>query len=137
MTKVCVHPAALLMRLSLLLGLALPACGLMDRAQAAELIMFERAGCYWCARWNREVGPVYDKTPEGRKAPLRRVDLDKGQPTDLKLDPAVYFTPTFVVMDKGREVARILGYSSDMMFWGLLGKHLAALPSDPVTPPVQ
>lgn len=133
MTKTSAHPAALLVRLLFLLGLALPVCGLMDRAHAAELIMFERAGCYWCARWHREIGPVYDKTPEGHQAPLRRIDLDKGQPADLKLNPAVYFTPTFVIMDKGHEVGRILGYSNDMMFWGLLGKHLAGLPSS--TPP--
>ncbi|HEY8578899.1 MAG TPA: thioredoxin family protein, partial [Beijerinckiaceae bacterium] len=49
------------------------------RAPAAELLMFERDGCPYCARWDHEVAPLYEKTPEGKRAPLRRVDLDKGR----------------------------------------------------------
>lgn len=94
---------------------------------AAELVMFERMGCAWCVRWNKEVGPIYPKTPEGEKAPLRRVSLDYPlQPQD-KLSPPVFYTPTFVLMQDGREVGRITGYMGDDAFWGLLGKMIRGL----------
>lgn len=95
-------------------------------ARALELVMFERSGCPWCLRWDKEVSPVYSLTPEGARAPLRRVNLDGGQPRDLALDPPVRFTPTFVLVDKGREIGRITGYMNDATFWGLLTKMIPA-----------
>lgn len=94
-------------------------------AGSAELLMFERAGCVWCERWDREVGPGYDKTAEGRAAPLRRIDLGKGGPPEPALAKPVRYTPTFVLVFEGREIGRITGYLSNDTFWGLLGKMLA------------
>ncbi|MGB3271886.1 MAG: hypothetical protein WBA66_03175 [Xanthobacteraceae bacterium] len=94
-------------------------------AVAAELVMFERAGCVWCVRWHGEVGAVYERTPEGRMAPLRRVDVGAGRVDEPALATPVRYTPTFVLVDRGREVGRITGYSGDDAFWGLLGKMLA------------
>lgn len=97
-------------------------------ADAAELLVFERRGCAWCRRFEAEIAPVYDKTDEGRRAPLRRIDLDAdGTPADVALAAPVYFTPTFVVVDAGREVGRMTGYMSDEAFWGLLGGITARL----------
>jgi hypothetical protein len=99
-------------------------------ARAAELIMVERAGCSVCVRWEREIAPIYPKTPEGVRAPLRRVDI--GAADRLGLTEPVRFTPTFVIVDHGQEVGRITGYSNDDMFWGLLGRLLTRLdPSGP------
>jgi thioredoxin-related protein len=95
--------------------------------RAAELLMFERDGCVWCQRWNREIGPVYDKTDEAKVLPLRRIDVDRDKATGVTLESPVRWTPTFVVIDEGREIARIVGYSSDESFWGLLGKLAAKL----------
>ena len=89
--------------------------------------MFERDGCVWCQRWNREIGPVYDKTDEAKVLPLRRIDVDRDKATGVTLESPVRWTPTFVVIDDGREIARIVGYSSDESFWGLLGKLAAKL----------
>ena len=47
--------------------------------------MFERDGCVWCARWDRDVGPIYDKTDEAKLLPLRRINLDRAKPTNLTL----------------------------------------------------
>ncbi|NWG26424.1 MAG: hypothetical protein HXY30_18740 [Pseudorhodoplanes sp.] len=88
--------------------------------------MFEREGCAWCARWDREIGPVYPKTPEGAAAPLRRINLDRTAATEPGLRAPVRFTPTFVLLDNGREIARITGYMGEDAFWGLLGKYLAS-----------
>ncbi|HQS09063.1 MAG TPA: thioredoxin fold domain-containing protein [Xanthobacteraceae bacterium] len=88
---------------------------------ASELVMFERSGCAWCQRFDAEISPVYDRTDEGRQAPLRRVNMRAGVPGDLALAAPVRFAPTFVLVEDGREVGRITGYMSDDVFWGMLG----------------
>jgi len=108
--------------LSVVLGIAM-----MPDARAAELVMFESAGCAWCTAWNREVGAVYDKTAEARIAPLRRVDIAAPRPSDLAVVGPIVYTPTFVLSDGGREVSRILGYPGEAQFWGLLGIELKKL----------
>lgn len=93
-------------------------------ADTFELLMFERAGCVYCARWDQEVGPAYPLTPQGKQAPLRRISLDEGQPKGLGLTTPVRFSPTFVLMKDGQEAGRITGYMSDAMFWGIFAKML-------------
>ena len=41
-------------------------------ADALELVMFRRAGCPWCATWDREIGPIYGKTDEIGSAAVER-----------------------------------------------------------------
>jgi hypothetical protein len=96
-------------------------------AAAAELVMFEAAGCPYCARWNREIAPIYPKTAEGKRAPLRRVDIAGPRPPDLAAVPNVVYTPTFVLLEDGEEVGRIVGYSGDEIFWSLLADLFARL----------
>ncbi len=36
-------------------------------AFAAELFMYRREGCSWCLAWDREIGPIYGKTPVGQR----------------------------------------------------------------------
>jgi thioredoxin-related protein len=93
----------------------------LSRAHAAELVMFEQAGCAWCQVFDREVASVYDKTAEGARAPLRRVTLGKPLPPDLAFIAVERLTPLFVLVDKGREIGRIRGYPGEDHFWGLLG----------------
>ncbi len=97
-------------------------------AQAAELVMFETLGCPWCMAWDKEVGVVYHKTAEGRTAPLRRRDIGDPRPPELAALPGIMYTPTFVLMDGGREVGRIVGYLGEDHFWGLLGELFQRLP---------
>ncbi len=97
-------------------------------ARAAELVMFETLGCPWCLAWDKEVGVIYHKTAEGRTAPLRRLDIGDPRPPDLAALSAIMYTPTFVLMDGGREVGRIIGYSGEDHFWGLLGELFQRLP---------
>lgn len=112
---------------ALLAFLALLCVGLVPVA-AAELVMFTRDGCPWCARFEREVAPAYHRTEEGRRAPLRRVELRAGGSTLAGLAAPVIAAPTFVLFDEGRETGRITGYQGDDAFWGLLGKMLADMP---------
>lgn len=106
-----------------LVTLALICLGATQLA-AAELVMVEEKGCIWCAAWNAEIAPIYPKTEEGRFAPLRRVDIHAARPDDLNFDMPVNFTPTFVLVEDGDELARIEGYPGEDFFWGLLGRML-------------
>ena len=96
-------------------------------ARAVELVMFEDAGCIWCARFNAEIAPVYPKTEEGQRAPLRRVEAGKALPADLASIETERFTPVFVLVDRGREIGRIRGYPGEDHFWGLLGTLIKKL----------
>ena len=78
--------------------------------EAAELVKFERRGCPWCKVWDKEIGSIYPKTEVGKRAPLRRVDLDAGIPPGLTLKRPILYTPTFVLIEDGSEVDRIEGY---------------------------
>ena len=94
------------------------AAALAPAAGAAELLMFETAGCPYCLRWNREIGPIYPRTAEGKRAPLRRIDMAKPRPADVPEIAGIVYSPTFVLLDdRGREVGRIVGYSGDESFW--------------------
>lgn len=88
---------------------------------AAELVMFEQAGCEWCEAFDREIAPIYDKTEEGARAPLRRVDVTQPLPHDLAFLDVERLTPLFVLIDRGHEIGRIRGYPGEDHFWGLLG----------------
>lgn len=100
-------------------------------ARAAELLVFERQGCVWCLRFDREIVPVYAKTEEGRLAPLRRLDIDEGDAPRVALAAPVRYAPTFVLVDEGREVGRIPGYAGEDAFWGLLANLTKKLPANP------
>jgi hypothetical protein len=89
-------------------------------ADAAELVMIERAGCTWCAVFDREIAPIYAKTSAGRRAPLRRVDVSQPMPDDLRFVAAGRLTPAFVLVADAGEVGRIRGYPGVDYFWALL-----------------
>ncbi|MDJ1006253.1 MAG: hypothetical protein QNJ13_00385 [Paracoccaceae bacterium] len=92
----------------------------LPAAGQAALYMAEEAGCLWCARWNAEIGPIYPKTGEGRAAPLVRYDLNADDP-GIEFARRVHYTPTFILVEDGRELGRIEGYPGEDFFWGLLG----------------
>ncbi|SMX30930.1 hypothetical protein OCA8868_00103 [Octadecabacter ascidiaceicola] len=88
------------------------------------LLMAEEPGCVYCAQWNAQIGPIYEKTGEGAAAPLRRMDITEPQPDDITLARAINFTPTFVLLVDGEEVSRLEGYPGEDFFWGLVGMIL-------------
>lgn len=100
---------------------------LSGRADAAQLVMVEQDACEWCEVWNEEIGGVYHKTTEGKFAPLRRVDIHDDMPDDLQFITGLVYTPTFVLVDKGKEIGRIRGYPGEDFFWGLLQQLIGKL----------
>lgn len=104
-------------------------------ALSAELLMFTRKNCAYCILWERQLGSIYPRSAEAEIAPLRRIDLDDATIAKPALQPAVTITPTFVLMDGGREVGRFLGYSDDLTFWSVLATHLKKLPNKAASAP--
>jgi hypothetical protein len=85
-------------------------------ANAAELVMFRRDGCSWCAKWDREIGPIYPRTEFNLRAPVRQVNLDRDRDPSIVHAP-IRYTPTFVLIENGKEVGRIEGYPGEEFFW--------------------
>lgn len=90
---------------------------------AADLVMVAREGCLYCAQWDREIAPIYAKTEQGDRAPLRRVDKHD-LPDDVTFASRPVFTPTFVLVEDGQELGRIEGYAGDEFFWFILDELL-------------
>ncbi len=96
-------------------------------AQSAELLVVGRPSCPYCRVWEIQVGSIYDKTDESRVAPLHRVDISDVPDLRYEFREPVLYTPTFIVLERNMEVARIVGYSDDAAFWGLLDEILNKL----------
>ena len=81
------------------------------------LVMVEQPGCAYCAAWDDQIAPAYPNTAEGQFAPLVRADLHMGPPEGIDYARRVNFTPTFILVDDGVEVARMEGYVGEDFFW--------------------
>lgn len=93
-------------------------------AMAAELVMIDREGCGYCIAWKKEIGPAYPNTDLGQFAPLRVVNIREGAPEGVTFARPVVFTPTFILVEDGKELARLEGYAGEDFFWGLLERML-------------
>jgi hypothetical protein len=98
---------------------------LASRASAAELLVISSAHCPYCLAWEREIGRGYAATEEGRRAPPRRFDINQGRPAGFDKINMVEVTPTFILVERGREIGRIEGYSGGRAFWANLRALLA------------
>lgn len=107
-----------------------PLLGALATARAAELVYVHESGCPYCRQWERQIGPVYDKTSEGRRAGLRPIEKRAVALADLKLARPVRYTPTFVLVENGAELGRIEGYPGENFFWAMLARLMDKLPPD-------
>ena len=57
---------------------------------------------------------------------IARADLRQGPPEGITYERRVTFTPTFILVENGQEIARLEGYPGEDFFWGLLGMMLKA-----------
>ncbi|MEK9754249.1 MAG: thioredoxin family protein [Rhodospirillaceae bacterium] len=117
-------------RLLALLLVCLAALSAGPGGRAAELVMFLAGNCEWCEVWEKEIGVIYPKTDEARTAPLRRIEIFHPRPADLAKLKGVHYTPTFVLIDGGKEIGRIIGYPGEDFFWELLGGLIKKLPAE-------
>lgn len=101
-------------------------------SQRVQLVMLEEDGCPWCEAWNRDAGVIYEKTAEGRVAPLRRIDIHDPLPTDLAFLTPGNYTPTFILVRGNKEIGRIRGYPGEDFFWVFLGQLIDRLKSEQI-----
>lgn len=102
----------------LLIGVALVVCSF--QATAMELLMIEQPICPYCKQFEKEVD--YDNSDMAKQLPLRRIRLNDPWPEDLSKVSYDKLTPTFILVDKGKELGRLRGYPGKEEFWGLLKK---------------
>ena len=101
-------------------------------ARAAELLIFEQKACPFCEIFNLEIAPDYPQSRAGRLAPLRHVDIWESRTGGIEgLDPAV-FTPTFVLVEDGREIGRLMGYPGRRYFYAEIDQLVDRLAAKPV-----
>lgn len=100
-------------------------------ALAAELLVIEDPRCGPCLLFDQQIGPLYSKTDEGRVAPLRRIAYGAAVPAPYAFIGPARTAPTFVLVDRGREVGRFEGYSGDELFWMNLTALMQKLPPQP------
>jgi len=99
--------------------LSLPSGGL-----TAEVILVEQGGCYSCVRFEQEQGDVFDLW-FGSELPLRRVDIHGRWPYRNTGVRRPMGTPTFIVVEEGKEIGRFAGYANSRLFWKKLDAVLA------------
>jgi len=107
---------------SLSLGLAFGSAAVA--ADDVHLVMVEQPGCAYCMAWDDQIGPAYPNTSEGQFAPLTRADLREGPPDGMSYARRVNFTPTFILIENGTEVARMEGYVGEDFFWPVFAQLL-------------
>ena len=93
-----------------------------DFSYASEkynLVYVGQQGCEYCEIWDEEIAAIYPKTPEGKFAPLLRLDITNYEAEMIDVKPVI-FTPTFILTNNSKEVSRIEGYIGDDLFWGML-----------------
>ena len=85
------------------------------------LIYIYSPECGACRQFDREVGPIYEKTAESLALPLERVLIDDWQADRHQLvecaSAEVIGTPTFLQIRDCQELDRITGYSDAELFW--------------------
>ena len=105
-------------------GTTMPLHVLADPAGNSDslvLIYIYSPECGACRQFDREVGPIYDKTAESLALPLERVLIDDWQADRHQLvkcaSAEVIGTPTFLQIRDCQELDRITGYADAELFW--------------------
>ena len=107
-------------------------------AFAADLLMIHSDTCPICIEFMRQVGRAYDAHKTGLDIPLKVLDIDDVDGRRF-LDMAIYNDrikqvpgfPTFILMSHGKEIDRIVGYSTKERFYekldAIVKKHVTDL----------
>ncbi|WP_254367868.1 thioredoxin fold domain-containing protein [Paracoccus sp. Z118] len=89
-----------------------------------QMLMVESPGCPFCRQFRAEILPSYAAHPQGRAAPLLHVDFDGPWPNGLALASRPRVTPTFILLEGGKEIGRIEGYPGREAFWPAVAEML-------------
>ncbi|WP_227427214.1 hypothetical protein [Roseibaca sp. Y0-43] len=90
-----------------------------------RLLMIEQAGCAYCVAFNRDIAPIYAKTPQGEAAPLIHADLRDDMPDGITLASRPFVTPTFILIGPdGTEISRMTGFPGEDFFWPYIAQMI-------------
>lgn len=81
-----------------------------------ELIMFSTSLCDHCAVFDQETARIYKSNSLSKKAPLIKVNIDEYGTGKYHLREPIEVVPTFIVMNNGKEVARLKGLVDKFLF---------------------
>ena len=82
-----------------------------------KLLMITAEYCVYCQIWEKEIGKIYPKTDISKSFPLERIELDKYLISNDSDNYETKITPTFFFFKEKEKIGRIIGYSSEEMFW--------------------
>ncbi len=82
-----------------------------------KLVMFETKSCNYCKIFTRDVLPHFQMSRLSFKVPFQDVDIDKEGMGGYKLKYRIVSTPTFTMLNRGKEVGRITGYLPKKKFF--------------------
>lgn len=95
------------------------------RSAPVELLVFEHPDCQYCRVFRQDVLPRYQEGTVTSKTPVRFIDIQRTETTGLNLRSGIHVVPTFVLMENGREVDRIVGYWAPENFFRMLSDILS------------
>jgi thioredoxin-related protein len=101
-----------------------PAATQRISSTSAELLVFETNKCVYCFIFRRDVVPGYQQSPRARDVPMRFIDIDQVDVTQLKLKSPLTMLPTVILMKNGHEVDRIDGYMGPEPFFYMVSRLL-------------
>ena len=118
MVKLFRFPKSKCFAIIILLALGLSCYGQQEAlASNLRLVMFTSKDCPVCQAWEREIGSIYKKSQYQVTLPLTRLNFSTPRPDWLSIKEPISGTPTFVIIENGYEVGRILGFTDPEMFW--------------------
>lgn len=74
-----------------------------------QLVVLEVEGCIYCDVFRQRLLPAYNASKQGKRAPVRFVDINDPALGDLGLTQPVGMVPTFIMMENNQEIGRIPG----------------------------
>ena len=92
-----------------------------------ELLVIEVKGCSICDLVRVHIQPAYEATPRALRVPMRYIDITHIDELKLGLNTRVATLPTIVLMQDGREVDRISGYTGPQNFFAALTHMLSGV----------
>ena len=96
-----------------------------------ELVYVREIGCPWCKAFDERIGPIYPRSAEGKRAPIREIYKRDEALKAYRLATPVIYSPTFILTVDRAEIGRIEGYPGEDFFWGRLDRLLDKLPPAP------
>ncbi|MBU2581898.1 MAG: thioredoxin family protein [Alphaproteobacteria bacterium] len=116
------------------IGLALPSSqAARDVAVAPtpgpnlQLVVLEVDGCIYCDVFRQRLLPAYQSSKQGKRAPIRFVDINDPALGDFGLTQPIGTVPTFIMLENNQEIGRIPGLMGREDFfkavdWMLIGR---------------